>query len=153
MPLQTTSAEAEFSFSRCSSGLLLFDGVIQPAHLLGWWFWMYRVTPFTYFVEGMLGQAFGKQMINCAPDEFASIIPPSGQTCSHYLQSYISSSGGYLQNPDAISNCQFCSARTTDELLETNFKVFYDHHWRDLGIFVGFCAINVSLSGAIHSLL
>ena len=38
---------------------MLYDvsnGVLQPFAQLGWWKWMYRVTPFTYLIEGMLGQ-------------------------------------------------------------------------------------------------
>src|SRR5258706_578 len=31
------------------------DGVLQPYKLLGWWKWMYHVSPFTYVVEGVLG--------------------------------------------------------------------------------------------------
>jgi hypothetical protein len=32
------------------------NGVLQPYKHLGWWKWMYRVTPYTYIVEGMIGQ-------------------------------------------------------------------------------------------------
>lgn len=37
----------------------LFDdsnGVLQPYKKLGWWKWMYRVSPYTYVVEGIVGQ-------------------------------------------------------------------------------------------------
>ena len=32
------------------------NGVLQPYKHLGWWKWMYRVTPYTYIVEGLVGQ-------------------------------------------------------------------------------------------------
>ena len=32
------------------------DGVLQPSRLLGWWRWMYRLSPFTYLIEALLGQ-------------------------------------------------------------------------------------------------
>ena len=32
------------------------DGVLQPFRLLGWWRWMYRLSPFTYLIEALLGQ-------------------------------------------------------------------------------------------------
>ena len=31
-------------------------GVLQPYSQLGWWKWMYYVSPFTYVVDGLLGQ-------------------------------------------------------------------------------------------------
>lgn len=36
--------------------LFCSNGVLQPFRDLGWWQWMYYVTPFTYFIEGLLGQ-------------------------------------------------------------------------------------------------
>ena len=32
------------------------DGVVQPFRLLGWWQWMYRLSPYTYLIEALLGQ-------------------------------------------------------------------------------------------------
>jgi hypothetical protein len=32
------------------------NGVLQPYKHLGWWKWMYRVSPYTYVVEGLVGQ-------------------------------------------------------------------------------------------------
>jgi hypothetical protein len=32
------------------------NGVLQPYQHLGWWKWMYRTTPYTYIIEGLLGQ-------------------------------------------------------------------------------------------------
>lgn len=120
----------------------------------------YRLSPFTYLIEGLLGQclslslddyvlftrcfaAVGLQQINCSPVEFVNIIPPSGQTCAQYMSTFISSSGGYLANPNATSSCQFCGVRTTDELLGANFNIFYDHHWRDFGLMIAFILFNV----------
>ena len=31
-------------------------GVLQPYSQLGWWKWMYRISPYTYFVEAIEGQ-------------------------------------------------------------------------------------------------
>jgi hypothetical protein len=38
---------------------LTFDdsnGVLQPYKHLGWWKWMYRTSPYTYIIEGIVGQ-------------------------------------------------------------------------------------------------
>lgn len=31
------------------------NGVLQPYRQLGWWKWMYRLSPFSYIIEGLLG--------------------------------------------------------------------------------------------------
>ena len=123
---------------------------------------MYRLSPYTYLIEALLGQggslsfncaflnakmhhaAIGRMEINCSPTELVTVDPPSGQTCGSFLQEYISRSGGYITNPDATIGCQYCSARTTDEWMEPNFNILYSNHWRDFGIFWGYIVFNVS---------
>jgi len=89
--------------------------------------------------------ALGGQRVNCSDIEFSHIDPPSGQTCSEYLGRYISAHGGYLSNPAATSQCQFCSYRTTDEFLGNNFNIRYSQRWRNFGIFIVFIIFNVGI--------
>ena len=105
---------------------------------------MYRVSPFTYLIEGLLGQAIGKQEINCSAIEFVTLNPPSGMTCGEYMGLFISSAGGYLTNAADSVSCRYCSTRTTDQFLEGNFNIFYSHRWRNVGIMLAFTAFNVS---------
>jgi len=123
--------------------VITFNGVLQPYQHLGWWKWMYRTTPYTYIVEGLLGQALGHFEINCAPIEFLTVDPPLGQTCQQYLGQYIINSGGYVTNPDAVDNCQFCTYRTTDQFLQTNSNIFYSHHWRNFAFMWIYIAFNI----------
>ena len=60
------------------------------------------------------------------------------------MKEYIAFSGGYLTNPTATAACQFCSVRTTDQFLGAAFNIFYEHHWRDMGIVAAFIVFNVS---------
>ncbi|KAK7033403.1 Brefeldin A resistance protein [Favolaschia claudopus] len=84
------SAEiAAVLFSFLFSFVTTFNGVLQPYRALGWWQWMYRVSPFTYLIEGLLGQALGKHSITCSPVELLRVNPPSGQTCGEYFSPYI----------------------------------------------------------------
>ena len=106
---------------------------------------MYRLSPYTYLIEGLLGQALGRQDINCSPVEFVQLTPPSGETCQSYMENFISFAGGYLSNPEATDACNYCSSRTTDQFLINSFNIFYEHHWRNLGFMVAFTAFNVSL--------
>jgi ATP-binding cassette subfamily G (WHITE) protein 2 (SNQ2) len=131
---------------------------------------MYRLSPYTYLIEAALGQgsytsllwnfqaladipqtAIGKQNINCTPVELVTLTPPSGQTCGSYMQQYISSAGGYLTNPDASSDCKFCSVRTTDQFFGSSFNIEYSKHWRDLGFMMAFVAFNVSILHFLYS--
>ncbi|KAJ7196400.1 pleiotropic drug resistance ABC transporter [Mycena pura] len=138
------SAEiAAVLFSFLFSFVTTFNGVIQPFRALGWWQWMYRVSPFTYLVEGLLGQALGKHDVTCAAVELLKVDPPSGQTCGTYFAQYISSSGGYLTNSDATSACEFCSTATTDQLLGPSFNIVYSHHWRDAGLMFVYIGFNI----------
>ncbi|KAH8118882.1 ABC-2 type transporter-domain-containing protein [Phellopilus nigrolimitatus] len=136
---------ASVLFSALFSFVIAFNGVLQPFRQLGWWQWMYRLSPYTYLIEGILGQAIGRQQISCSSTEFVTVDPPSGQTCSAFMDPFISTGGGYVDNPDATSACKYCSARTTDEFLSTSFNIFYSHHWRNLGIVFGFAVFNVGL--------
>ncbi|KAH9484099.1 Brefeldin A resistance protein [Psilocybe cubensis] len=140
------SAEiAALLFSFLFSFVITFNGVVQPFSQLGWWKWMYRLSPYTYLIEGLLGQALGHQEINCSPVEFVKVNPPDGQTCEAFLTAYISMAGGYVANPQATSACEFCSMRTTDQFLGAAFNIFYDNHWRNFGIFMAFSVFNIFL--------
>ncbi|KAG1888173.1 ABC-2 type transporter-domain-containing protein [Suillus subluteus] len=134
---------ASLLFSTVFSFVVIFNGVLQPFRALGWWKWMYRVSPFTYLVEGLLGQAIGGQLINCASSELVQINPPSGLSCATYMDPFISFSGGYVTNPDATSQCLYCPYRTTDQFMYSSFNILYSHHWRNTGIVLGVAVFNV----------
>jgi len=128
-------------FSFFFSFVVTFNGVLQPYKHLGWWKWMYRASPYTYLIEGLVGQALGHSEITCSSVEYVTVRPPAAQTCQQYLSEFISTTGGYITNPSATDNCQFCSYRTTDQFLQTNSNIFWSHHWRNFGfmwIYVGF---------------
>ncbi|KAK0192729.1 pleiotropic drug resistance ABC transporter [Armillaria mellea] len=134
---------AAILFSFLFSFVMTFNGVLQPFSQLGWWQWMYRVSPYTYLIEGLLGQALGRQEVVCASVELVSIIPPSGQSCGEYLNPYITANGGYLTNANATDSCSLCSTATTDEFLGRNFNIFYAHRWRNVGFLCVFIAFNI----------
>ena len=87
--------------------------------------------------------ALGHAQITCAPVEYVTIKPPQAQTCQQYLSEFISTAGGYVLNPSAKDNCQFCSYRTTDEFLQLNSNIFWSHHWRNFEFMWIYIAFNV----------
>ncbi|KAK0365333.1 Multidrug resistance protein [Friedmanniomyces endolithicus] len=122
---------------------LIFCGVLaSPTSLPLFWIFMYRVSPFTYLVEGMLSVGVANTQVACAANEFVTFRPPAGQTCSAYMQQYISAAGGYLQDPGATSECNYCTYSDTNVFLRA-VSANYAHAWRDYGILWVYIIANV----------
>ncbi|KAJ9635209.1 Multidrug resistance protein [Coniosporium tulheliwenetii] len=134
---------ANLAFSLC----LVFCGVLaSPESLPGFWIFMYRVSPFTYLVSAMLSTAVADTNVVCAANELLRFQPPSGQTCAQYLAPYISAAGGYLQNPDATADCNFCALSSTNTFL-ASVSSYYSEAWRNFGIMWAFIVFNGAEEG------
>lgn len=121
---------------------LIFCGVLAgPTALPGFWIFMYRVSPFTYLVDGMLSTGLANTNVTCSSIELAHFNPASGQ-CWQYMQDYISSHGGYVNNPNATRDCEFCSASDTNVYL-AQVSSSYANRWRNFGIMWAFVIFNV----------
>ncbi|WWC68268.1 uncharacterized protein I206_102191 [Kwoniella pini CBS 10737] len=130
---------AQLMFSLC----LIFNGVLVVYNSLpGFWKFMYRVSPFTYLVEGILSVAVANTNVVCSEVEYSVFEPPAGQTCSEYLTAYTSTAGGYLLDENATSNCQFCSLDSTNTFLN-NFNISYSHRWRNFGLMWVYIIVNI----------
>ena len=130
---------ATLLFTMC----LNFCGVLAgPDFLPGFWIFMYRCNPFTYLVQGMLSTGLANTRVVCRDNELLTFDPPSGQTCSAYMEDYMKLAGGYLEDNSATSNCKFCPMSETNVyLLSVNSR--YSERWRNFGIFIAFIAINI----------
>lgn len=103
---------------------------------------MYRVSPFTYFVEGMLGVAIANTNVVCADVEFLNFFPPDGQSCQEYIAPYQAAAGGYLRDPNATGECSYCTIDDTNVFL-SSVGVTYANRWRDYGILWAFIVVNI----------
>lgn len=112
---------------------LLFCGVLANSSGLGWWVWMYRVSPFTYYVSGILSTAVANADVVCSDIEYLVLQPPAGQTCGTYLTPFVEMVQGRLINPDAVADCQTCMISSTNQFL-ARINSNYDNRWRDWGI-------------------
>ena len=101
---------------------------------------MYYLSPFTYLLEGFLGVATHDRPVRCSSTEVARFPSPPGTTCDSYTAPYIAQAGGYVQT-GADGLCEFCQYANGDEFAR-GFNVYYDHKWRDYGIFWAFCIFN-----------
>lgn len=110
---------------------------------------MYRVSPFTYLVQGMLGVAVAHTEVVCAQTELLTFDPPSGQTCGAYMTTYITTYGGYLVDSTANANCEFCSIQSTDVFLST-FGISYGDRWRNFGLMFVYIIFNIAAAIGLY---
>ncbi|KAH8656551.1 BcATRO, ABC transporter [Tricladium varicosporioides] len=122
---------------------LIFCGVLVTKEKLGaFWIFMYRVSPFTYLISGMLSTAVANTDIVCAANEILTMQPPSNTTCAQYLTSYIEAAGGYIVNGNATANCGVCPMASTNEFLEY-VSAPYSEAWRNFGLMWAYIGFNV----------
>jgi len=125
---------------------LVFCGVlVQPNGLPGFWIFMYRVSPFTYLIEGMLTTAVANAPATCADNEYLNFPSPPGQSCTQYLSTYqkLTGGAGYLTPESANTNdCRFCQLSSTNDFL-TGIDVSYANSWRDFGILWAYVIFNI----------
>jgi len=103
---------------------------------------MYRLSPFTYLLSGLLSTGLANNKIVCSSIEYVTFNPPPNQTCGRYMQDYIATSGGYLTNAAATKNCNFCTASDTNVYL-ASLSSQYSTRWRNFGIMWAFIIFNI----------
>jgi pleiotropic drug resistance (PDR) family protein len=130
---------ANLVFSLC----LIFCGVLAtPQQMPGFWIFMYRVSPFTYLVSAMLSTGTSGAPVVCEDIELLTFQPAGGKSCGAYMKPYISAFGGYLTNPTANSDCEFCSISSTDTFL-AGVSSRYSEAWRNFGLMWCFIIFNI----------
>ncbi|CAR28267.1 ZYRO0D17710p [Zygosaccharomyces rouxii] len=122
---------------------LSFCGVMAtPKAMPRFWIFMYRVSPLTYFISGVLSTGIANVPLKCASYEYVKFSPPSGQTCGKYMSDYIKATGtGYLADPSATKTCEFCQYSSTNDFLK-GISSSYSDRWRNYGIFICYIAFN-----------
>ncbi|KAG6007140.1 ZEB2-regulated ABC transporter 1 [Claviceps maximensis] len=130
---------ANLLFTLC----LIFCGVLAtPDSLPRFWIFMYRISPFTYLVSGMLSTGVANTQVICAANELLQFKPPANQTCQDYMQDYISMFGGKLLDPNERNVCQFCSISDTNKFL-AGVSSDYNDRWRNFGLLWAYVLFNI----------
>ncbi|BGP40430.1 ATP-binding cassette transporter snq2 [Rhodotorula kratochvilovae] len=135
---------ASVLFSTLFSFVIIFNGVVQPYAQLPyfWRSWMYRLTPFTYLIEGLVTNAMGGQKLSCTWEQFQRVIPPPGQECLSYLSAYNANAGSYAEIlPDG--GCGLCTFGSGDAYLRT-LNMSFSHRWRNLGFMCAYILFNIA---------
>ncbi|KAJ6145620.1 ABC multidrug transporter C [Penicillium chermesinum] len=118
---------ANLLFSLC----LIFCGVLAtPEQMPHFWIFMYRVSPSPIWFPA------------CCP--LQSRAPPLP-----YMQAYINTSGGYLLNENATSDCSFCTESTTDSFL-ANVNSYFSDAWRNFGLMWVYIIFNIFMAVFIY---
>lgn len=93
---------------------------------------MYYISPVQWFLHATLGTVLHNLPVQCAQDELAIFNPPSGQTCAQYAATFLETAVGYLDNPDATSNCGYCQFSVGDDYL-SSIHITYGFRYKALG--------------------
>ncbi|CAE6444379.1 unnamed protein product [Rhizoctonia solani] len=122
----------------------LFCGVTIPKAAMPkfWRAWLYHLDPFTRLISGLVSTELHGLPITCTSIEFSVFQPPSGQTCVQWAGDFVNATVGYLENPNATSDCQYCPYSVGDDFY-AGLNISFDTRWRDLGIMIAFTVFNI----------
>jgi ATP-binding cassette subfamily G (WHITE) protein 2 (SNQ2) len=125
----------------------LFCGVtIPPPQIPKFWReWLYHVDPLTYLISGLVSNELHGLEITCRESELFSFPPPAGQTCEQWAGPFVNATAGYLVDPAATDNCQYCPIKVGDEFY-TPLGISYDHRYRDFGFLIVYVVFNAAVT-------
>ena len=133
--------------------IISFCGVVQTPKLMpGFWKFMWRLSPFTYFMDNFLSLGLHERVVECSKQEYNYLQPPSGSTCGDYLANYFETNNGYVNNPNATSDCAVCLYRVGDEYLKS-VGMSYSHRWRNVGFYCVYIGFNVCAMAGLYYIL
>ncbi|KAK9453376.1 P-loop containing nucleoside triphosphate hydrolase protein [Dipodascopsis uninucleata] len=128
--------------SNIFAAMMLFCGILQPYDLMpGFWTFMYKVSPFTYFVQSFVAPLVDKRELICKPQEYLVVDPPNGLSCGGYFDQYIQDNGGYLNNPNATEGCQYCQYTLQSQPMEA-VNIKWSYRWRNFGLMFAYIGFN-----------
>ena len=123
--------------------VFFFCGVLaSPSTMPHFWIFLYRVSPFAYFVSAILSTGLANVEVHCASNEWTIIQSPVGQTCGTYMEDYISRLGGYLLDSNTTDECRYCKMKDTNVFL-SSIQSEYSTRWRNFGILWAFVVFNI----------
>jgi ABC-type multidrug transport system permease subunit len=130
--------------------IMVFNGVLQsPSALPGFWIFMYRLSPFTYWVGGVASTELHGRPVECSASEISIFNPPFNMTCGQYLASYLEVAPGHLQNPPATSDCHYCALSNADQYI-SGVEIYWSQRWRNFGIVWVFVFFNIFMAIVLY---
>lgn len=97
----------------------LFNGILRHHEQMPvfWKYTMYYVTPFTYWIGGVLTAVLRDTSVVCSESELTLFASPANMTCGEYADPWLSSKGvGYISNPESTGICGYCEYSRGDDV-------------------------------------
>lgn len=99
----------------------LFNGILRTHEQMAvvWKYSMYYLSPFTYWIGGVLSIVLAGQPVKCDQEELSTFYAPTGVTCAEYAADWLKSGvAGYLSNPEAMGQegCGYCEYSFADDV-------------------------------------
>lgn len=130
----------------------IFSGVLQTKTALpGFWVFMYFVSPFTYWISGIVSTMLHGRAVECSDLETLVFDPPPNMTCGKFLSPLADKAQGLLQNPMDTEACRYCAVRVADQYLET-VDIFWSERWRNFGIMWAYIIFNIGAAIGLYYL-
>jgi ATP-binding cassette subfamily G (WHITE) protein 2 (PDR) len=120
----------------------VYSVLVPPKDLPQFWHFVYRASPLTYFIDGMVVAGCANTAITCSDIEMLHINPPIGKTCGDYLSSWISIAGRYLKSPAPTHDCEYCPVSDTNVLL-SNTGINVGNRWHNSAYLMVYVVFNV----------
>jgi ATP-binding cassette subfamily G (WHITE) protein 2 (SNQ2) len=124
--------------------LSLTCGVLSPPNEMSSTLYskfLYNVNPIRFTISTLIANELYELPIQCAQSEFSVFQPPTGQSCTVYAGDYVTRAGGYLENPNATSDCNYCPYTTGQQFYEP-LGIEFSQRGRNIGILVAFISFN-----------
>jgi ATP-binding cassette subfamily G (WHITE) protein 2 (PDR) len=120
-----------------------------PNALPGFWIFMYRISPLTYWSAGIVSKVLHERVVKCAAAEVSTFNPPLGQKCQQYLATYLYIAPGHLQNPTDTTDCKYCGVTQADQFLAAS-NIHCSERWRNLGLLWAYIGFNIIVAVATY---
>ncbi|KAK4167512.1 ABC-2 type transporter-domain-containing protein [Cladorrhinum sp. PSN259] len=128
----------------------VFSGVLQTRiSLPGFWIFMYYVSPFTYWISGIVSTVLHERPVECSAAETLVFNPPQGMNCGDYLAPLDGQSTGVLQNPLDTEACRYCGFSVADQYL-ARVDIFWVDRWRNFGIMWAYIVFNIAMAIGVY---
>ena len=130
-----------------------FCGVVAtPDSMPGFWMFLYRASPLSYWVSAVLSTGLANVEVACASNEWITLSPPDGQTCGDYMADFISRVGGYVMDSSATSDCNYCKMKDSNVFL-ASISSEYSDRWRNFGILWAYIGFNIVAAMVLYYLV
>jgi ATP-binding cassette subfamily G (WHITE) protein 2 (PDR) len=132
--------------------VMLFCGIlVQKKDMPGFWNFMYRVSPLTYFLEGLAIAGISGSKVTCSPVEKLHIpLPPGESTCMEYLKPYADVNGGSIL-ASSDGKCTYCPISEANRVLESlGMATDKAIAWRNFGLLAAYVVFNIVAIFALY---